>query len=52
MLDHFHHLGMSYMLKNQLVRGVPLSYIIFIDDLTRMCWIYFLKHKSKAAATF
>uniref|UniRef100_M1B1W5 Retrovirus-related Pol polyprotein from transposon TNT 1-94-like beta-barrel domain-containing protein n=1 Tax=Solanum tuberosum TaxID=4113 RepID=M1B1W5_SOLTU len=29
-----------------------LYYIIFIDDLTRMCWIYFLKHKSKVANVF
>lgn len=27
-------------------------YIIFIDDLTRMCWIYFLRYKSEVAAVF
>jgi len=94
-LGHFHHSGMNYMPKNQLVPWVPyvteklaeceackirkqtrkpflesswraskkllpvytdvagpqrtpslkgsLYYINFIDDLTRMCWIYFLK---------
>lgn len=29
-----------------------LYYIIFVDDLTRMCWIYFLKYKSEAANVF
>ncbi|GAU44031.1 hypothetical protein TSUD_349630 [Trifolium subterraneum] len=103
-LGHFHHSGMDYMLKNQLVRGVPsltekaieceacqfgkqtrkpfptsswranqklqlihtdvagpqrtpslngsLYYIVFIDDLTRMCWIYFLRYKSEVATVF
>lgn len=27
-------------------------FIIFIDDLTRMCWIYFLKQKLEVAAVF
>jgi len=27
-------------------------YIIFIDDLTRMCWIYFLRFKSEVAEVF
>ncbi|CAL5331407.1 unnamed protein product [Camellia sinensis] len=27
-------------------------YIDFIDDLTRMCWIYFLRFKSEVAAVF
>jgi len=27
-------------------------YAIFIDDFTRMCWIYFLKHKSEVAELF
>ena len=27
-------------------------YIIFIDDFTRMCWIYFLRFKSKVAGAF
>ena len=27
-------------------------YIIFIDDFTRMCWIYFLKTKSEVAGVF
>ena len=27
-------------------------YIIFIDDFTRMCWIYFLKSKSEVAGIF
>ncbi|CAL5381550.1 unnamed protein product [Camellia sinensis] len=27
-------------------------YIVFIDDLTRMCWIYFLRFKSEVAAVF
>ncbi|GAU16908.1 hypothetical protein TSUD_36660 [Trifolium subterraneum] len=103
-LGHFHYSGMDYMLKNQLVRGVPsltekaieceacqfgkqtrkpfptsscranqklqliltdvagpqrtpslngsLYYIVFIDDFTRMCWIYFLRYKSEVAAVF
>lgn len=29
-----------------------LYYIIFIDDLTRMCWIFFLKSKSKVTGVF
>ena len=29
-----------------------LYYAIFIDDLTRMCWIYFLKHKLEVAQAF
>jgi hypothetical protein len=29
-----------------------LYYVIFIDDFTRMCWIFFLKHKSKVARVF
>ena len=28
------------------------SYIIFVDDFTRMCWIYFLKSKSEVAGVF
>lgn len=27
-------------------------YINFVDDLTRMCWIYFLKSKSEVAEFF
>lgn len=27
-------------------------YIIFVDDLTHMCWVYFLKLKSEAANVF
>ena len=27
-------------------------YIAFIDDLTRMCWIYFLRFKSEVAEVF
>lgn len=27
-------------------------YILFIDDFTRMCWIYFLKFKSEVAGVF
>lgn len=103
-LGHFHHSGMNYMLRNQLVRGVPtltakltdceacqfgkqirkpfpegvwratqklqlvhtdvarpqrtpslkgsLYYIIFIDGLTIMCWIYFLRYKSEVVEVF
>ena len=29
-----------------------LYYIIFIDDMTRICWIYFLKRKSEDTGTF
>ena len=29
-----------------------LYYVIFIDDFTRMCWIFFMKHKSKVAQIF
>lgn len=27
-------------------------YIVFIDDLARMCWIYFLRFKSEVANVF
>lgn len=27
-------------------------FIIFIDDYTRMCWIYFMKQKSEVAEVF
>jgi hypothetical protein len=27
-------------------------FILFIDDLTRMCWVYFLKAKSEVASVF
>ena len=27
-------------------------YILFIDDCTRMCWVYFLKKKSEVFKTF
>ena len=27
-------------------------YVIFIDDFSRMCWIFFMKHKSEVAGTF
>ena len=27
-------------------------YVLFMDDCTRMSWIYFLKHKSKVFDTF
>jgi hypothetical protein len=29
-----------------------LYYIVFIDDFTRMCWIVFLRFKSKVARVF
>jgi predicted aspartyl protease len=29
-----------------------LYYIVFIDDFTRFCWIYFLKFKSEVAGVF
>jgi hypothetical protein len=29
-----------------------LYYIVFIDDFTRMCWIFFLKYKSEVAQIF
>jgi hypothetical protein len=29
-----------------------LYYIIFIDDFSRMCWIFFLKFKSEVARVF
>jgi len=27
-------------------------FVLFIDDLTRMCWVYFLRQKSEVAAVF
>ena len=27
-------------------------FIIFIDDFSRMCWVYFMKQKSEVAAVF
>ena len=29
-----------------------LYYVVFIDDYSRMCWIFFLKHKSEVAQVF
>ena len=29
-----------------------LYYVVFIDDFTQMCWIFFLKHKSNVAQVF
>jgi hypothetical protein len=29
-----------------------IYYIVFIDDFTRMCWIIFLRFKSKVARVF
>ena len=29
-----------------------LYYVVFIDDFTWMCWIFFLKHKSEVAQVF
>jgi transposase InsO family protein len=29
-----------------------LYYAVFIDDYSRMCWIFFLKHKSEVAQVF
>ncbi|KAH9666120.1 Integrase catalytic domain-containing protein [Citrus sinensis] len=27
-------------------------FMVFIDDFSRMCWVYFLKHKSEVASVF
>ena len=35
----FHTHGLSY-------------FITFVDDCTRMCWVYFLKHKTEVFDTF
>ena len=29
-----------------------IYYVVFIDDFTRMCWIFFLKFKSEVAGVF
>ncbi|WVZ10601.1 hypothetical protein V8G54_015131 [Vigna mungo] len=76
-LGHFHHSGLIFMKKNNMVRGLPdieeasptciayvggpmstpslngsRYYIIFIDDMTRMCWLYFMKFKYEVADIF
>ena len=37
--------------QNTLLGGCPY-YITFVDDFTRMTWVYFLKHKSEALEKF
>ncbi|XP_012487948.1 uncharacterized protein LOC105801161 [Gossypium raimondii] len=54
-LGHFHHRGLLQMQSKKLrtpsLNG-NLYYIAFIDDLTRMCWIFLLKQKSEVAGVF
>ena len=40
------HTDLPGLQKTLFLKG-SLYHIIFIDDLTRMCWIYFLKRKSE-----
>ena len=103
-LGHFHHKGLQFLQRNDMVRGLPnleekfstykaclmgkqfrfpfkesswratkklqlihsdlcgpqstpslngnKYFIIFIDDYTRMCWIYFMKKKLEVAEVF
>ncbi|KAK9165806.1 hypothetical protein Scep_000997 [Stephania cephalantha] len=41
----------TYIAGHQIVPSLKgsLYYAAFIDDFTRMCWIFFLKHKSEVA---
>ena len=32
--------------------GESRYFLLFVDDLTRMCWVYFLKQKSEAFSSF
>ena len=45
------HIDLVGPQKTPSLKG-SLYYIIFIDDLIRMCWIYFLKSKSEVAGVF
>lgn len=45
------HTDMAGPHKTLLLKGSNY-YIVFIDDYTRMCWIYFLRFKSEASGIF
>lgn len=45
------HTDVGGPLKTPSLKG-SRYYVIFIDDLTRMCWIYFLKFKSEVERIF
>ncbi|KAI5334598.1 hypothetical protein L3X38_024731 [Prunus dulcis] len=53
----FGHLNMSSLklLKEQdmtVTKAGNRFFLTFIDDCTRMCWVYFLRHKSEALTVF
>ena len=54
-----HHISCNSLIHTDLAGPqktsslkVNLYYIIFIDDMTRMCWIYFLKSKLEIVGVF
>lgn len=45
------HTDLARPIKTPSLNGSKY-YIVFIDDYTRMCWIYFLRFKSEVASVF
>ena len=45
------HTDMAGPLKTPSLKG-SRYYILFIDDFTRMCWIFFMKYKSEVVEIF
>ena len=45
------HLDIASPQRTPSLKG-SLYYVVFIDDFTWMCWIFFLKHRSEVAQVF
>jgi len=45
------HTDIASLQRMSSLKG-SLYYVVFIDDFTRMCWIFFLKHKLEVAQVF
>jgi hypothetical protein len=45
------HMDVAGPQRTPSLKG-SLYYIVFIDDFSRMCWIFFLKFKSEVARVF
>ena len=48
---HLVHIDVCGPQKTQSLNG-SRYFILFIDDFTRLCWVYFLKFKSEVAGVF